>query len=282
METRFPKKSVLLGGFLILWILGIGQPSNSQPICTEGIFDDVKGTTVGNAFCGYIEEFSRLGITGGCSVTPPLYCPDTPVTRAQMAIFITETINRIPEPIPGPQGPKGDTGSVGPTGPPGVQGPPGSQGLQGIPGVQGPPGSQGPQGIPGSPGPKGDKGDTGATGSQGPPGIANGMQRAVYGTVITYGDARSGGESVSGGGFRIEPDVVATWLGFRITFSVPFPNTPTCVVTPFQESGPTTCSYFHPPNYWPGMQLNYILIRCAHAPPLSVYDTISFSFMCAL
>jgi hypothetical protein len=28
------------------------------------------------------------GITAGCSVSPPLYCPDVPVTRAQMAVFV--------------------------------------------------------------------------------------------------------------------------------------------------------------------------------------------------
>ena len=32
------------------------------------------------------------GITGGCSVTPKLYCPDASVTRAQMAVFLLRGI----------------------------------------------------------------------------------------------------------------------------------------------------------------------------------------------
>jgi len=34
----------------------------------------------------FIEDFARRGITSGCAVN--LYCPDLPVTRAQMAVFL--------------------------------------------------------------------------------------------------------------------------------------------------------------------------------------------------
>jgi hypothetical protein len=33
------------------------------------------------------------GITAGCSVQPRLYCPDVPVTRAQMAVFVWKGVN---------------------------------------------------------------------------------------------------------------------------------------------------------------------------------------------
>ncbi|MBL8063211.1 MAG: S-layer homology domain-containing protein, partial [Anaerolineales bacterium] len=36
----------------------------------------------------YIERLFNAGITGGCSVTPLNYCPDSTVTRAQMAVFL--------------------------------------------------------------------------------------------------------------------------------------------------------------------------------------------------
>ncbi len=42
----------------------------------------------------YISLMKNLGITGGCSVTPPLYCPDSNLTRAQMAVFIVVTLNK--------------------------------------------------------------------------------------------------------------------------------------------------------------------------------------------
>lgn len=75
--------------------------------------------------------------------------------------------------VPGPQGPKGDTGSVGPQGPAGSQGatgatgPAGSVGPQGIQGQVGP---QGPTGLTGATGPVGPQGPTGETGSTGPAG----------------------------------------------------------------------------------------------------------------
>jgi hypothetical protein len=36
----------------------------------------------------YIERLYRAGITSGCAAVPFNYCPTTPVTRAQMAIFL--------------------------------------------------------------------------------------------------------------------------------------------------------------------------------------------------
>jgi hypothetical protein len=36
----------------------------------------------------YIEKLYNAGITGGCSASPMMYCPDNSVTRAQMAVFL--------------------------------------------------------------------------------------------------------------------------------------------------------------------------------------------------
>jgi predicted metalloprotease len=39
----------------------------------------------------WIEQFYNEGITTGCGVAPsgsPLYCPESPVSRAEMAAFI--------------------------------------------------------------------------------------------------------------------------------------------------------------------------------------------------
>ncbi len=63
------------------------QPAAS---CTGTVFDDVDAGSVGEGFCRYIEKFSELGITAGCSSNPPLYCPYSSVTRAQMAVFLTK------------------------------------------------------------------------------------------------------------------------------------------------------------------------------------------------
>jgi len=82
----------LTGLGVVLVILLSGGLSWGQLTCTGTVFDDVNEATVGLGFCGFIEQFSTLGITGGCSTTPPLYCPDSPVTRGQMAIFLTQVI----------------------------------------------------------------------------------------------------------------------------------------------------------------------------------------------
>jgi hypothetical protein len=36
----------------------------------------------------FIQRLSNAGITGGCATNPPMYCPETKVNRAQMAIFL--------------------------------------------------------------------------------------------------------------------------------------------------------------------------------------------------
>ena len=40
-----------------------------------------------------IEALRAAEITGGCSTEPPLYCPETPVTRAQMAVFLSSALS---------------------------------------------------------------------------------------------------------------------------------------------------------------------------------------------
>ena len=52
-------------------------------------FTDVPTT---HAFFQYIEALVASGATAGCSTTPPQYCPDAPVTRGQMAVFLARTL----------------------------------------------------------------------------------------------------------------------------------------------------------------------------------------------
>jgi hypothetical protein len=60
------------------------------PSCT-GVFDDVP--CPGAPAVDFIERLAAENITGGCSASPPLYCPDGTSTRGQMAVFITKTFN---------------------------------------------------------------------------------------------------------------------------------------------------------------------------------------------
>lgn len=59
------------------------QPASAQ--AATATFEDVPTT-----YWAYqwIEALAANSITGGCSTTPKLFCPDTLVTRAQMAVFL--------------------------------------------------------------------------------------------------------------------------------------------------------------------------------------------------
>jgi hypothetical protein len=52
----------------------------------SGVFSDADETTVGPVVCGFIERLAEDGITGGCGNGE--FCPNDPVTRGQMAVFI--------------------------------------------------------------------------------------------------------------------------------------------------------------------------------------------------
>jgi hypothetical protein len=43
---------------------------------------------IDHPFWAYIEAFYNAGITTGCGVSPLIYCPEQPVTRAAMAVFL--------------------------------------------------------------------------------------------------------------------------------------------------------------------------------------------------
>jgi hypothetical protein len=52
-------------------------------------FNDVPTS---HQYFQFIEALKASGITTGCQVSPPLYCPDNPVTRGQMAVFLARAL----------------------------------------------------------------------------------------------------------------------------------------------------------------------------------------------
>jgi hypothetical protein len=62
-------------------------PPACIPIPIVG-FDDVPCPSL---FADWIQQLAAENITGGCSVSPPLYCPLNDNTRGQMAVFISKT-----------------------------------------------------------------------------------------------------------------------------------------------------------------------------------------------
>jgi ELWxxDGT repeat protein len=84
-----PENPVTRAQMAVFILKALGEPPAGS--CSE-MFGDVSASTVGDTFCRYIEKFASLGITAGCGEGN--YCPDDPVTRAQMAVFITKALNQ--------------------------------------------------------------------------------------------------------------------------------------------------------------------------------------------
>ena len=59
------------------------------PPAAVGIFGDVAPA---DPFAAWIEDLYNRGITGGCSVSPLNYCPESTVLRQQMAVFLLKTL----------------------------------------------------------------------------------------------------------------------------------------------------------------------------------------------
>jgi hypothetical protein len=78
-----PDAPITRGQMAVLIEAALGNGPNA---CSTSTFADVTAATVGDAFCGYIARLAADGITGGCGGGN--FCPNDPVTRAQMAVFL--------------------------------------------------------------------------------------------------------------------------------------------------------------------------------------------------
>jgi len=69
--------------FLLKTLLGPAY----APAPATGLFGDVPP---GSFAADWIEDLYARQVTGGCSASPLLYCPDAPNTRGQMAVFLAK------------------------------------------------------------------------------------------------------------------------------------------------------------------------------------------------
>jgi len=70
---------------MAVFLLKAKYGSTYTPPAQTGVFNDVP---IGHWAGPWIERLAAEGITAGCSSTT--YCPDNPVTRGQMAVFLTK------------------------------------------------------------------------------------------------------------------------------------------------------------------------------------------------
>src|SRR5262249_27676409 len=80
-----PEAPVTRGQMAVFLLRGVHGAAYQLPAATGTVFNDVP---VSHPFAKWIEQLAREGITAGCSITPPLYCPEDGVTRGQMAVFL--------------------------------------------------------------------------------------------------------------------------------------------------------------------------------------------------
>jgi hypothetical protein len=73
---------------MAVFVLRTLDPALNPPACVAGseMFNDVPSTS---PFCKWIEELARRAVVTGCGSGS--YCPLDPVTREQMAVFLTAT-----------------------------------------------------------------------------------------------------------------------------------------------------------------------------------------------
>ena len=79
-----PERSTTRSEMAVLLIRAQSDLSYAPP-AASGVFMDVEETYWA---AGWIEELYALGITIGCEDNPLLYCPENPVSRAEMAVFL--------------------------------------------------------------------------------------------------------------------------------------------------------------------------------------------------
>ena len=74
---------------MAVWIVrALGE--EEPPAVDATVFADVESDVW---WAGHVQRLAELGITKGCGVNPALFCPHQPVTRAQMASFLTRAFN---------------------------------------------------------------------------------------------------------------------------------------------------------------------------------------------
>ncbi len=88
-----PSNSVTRAQMAVFLLKALEGSAYDPPDCA-GVFDDVP-CTPGSGFPDWIEELFARNITGGCQAAPPLYCPDSPNNRGQMAVFLVKTFELL-------------------------------------------------------------------------------------------------------------------------------------------------------------------------------------------
>lgn len=87
---RYCPQDPVTRGQMAIFLLRSEHGSGYDPPPAAGIFEDVPLT---HPFVEWIEQLYNEGVTSGCSTVPPRFCPGDPVSRGQMAVFLSRTFD---------------------------------------------------------------------------------------------------------------------------------------------------------------------------------------------
>jgi len=92
---RYCPENPVTRAAMAVFLLRALEGSSYVPDHTDHYFSDLPVT--GKAWMEpFVDEFYERGITTGCGAAPLTYCPENPVTRAAMAVFIDRAYNLYP------------------------------------------------------------------------------------------------------------------------------------------------------------------------------------------
>ena len=83
-----PAASMTRQQMAVFVLVGKEGTDYAPPECTQSTFADVPVTS---GFCRWVTALARRGVTAGCGGGS--YCPTSPVTRGQMAVFLLKTLD---------------------------------------------------------------------------------------------------------------------------------------------------------------------------------------------
>ncbi len=87
---RYCPQDPVTRGQMAIFLLRSEHGSAYDPPPATGIFEDVP---LAHPFVEWIEQLYHEGVTSGCSTAPPRFCPGDPVSRGQMAVFLSRTFD---------------------------------------------------------------------------------------------------------------------------------------------------------------------------------------------
>ena len=91
-DGRFCPTDPIKRSTMAVWLIRALTGADPSPVQDSGFAD----VAAGRWWVGHVELLAQLGITAGCGAAPLRYCPERPVTRAEMATFLNRAFNLQP------------------------------------------------------------------------------------------------------------------------------------------------------------------------------------------